>query len=287
VSSTVASGALGYAFALGLVGAANPCGLPLVPAYLSLFIEGDQKGRSWHPVKALASSAWVTAGFAATFGVIGLLLGAVVGAVESAVPWMMVPFGVVLAGVGAAALMGRRLPVPQPSGRLGGRGGGAMFAFGVVYALASIGCALPLFLAAVGANLDGRGSWAVFGASLAYALGMGLLLAVLALAAASARRALVRAIRPAGRAGQVIGASLLIASGLYLAFDWAETLWNSPHTPVLVGAVNRVQASVSGWMSDHYTWLGLAFASAVIGVLLASAAEGFRGARPKRDLAHD
>lgn len=285
--STISSGALGYAFALGLVGAANPCGLPLLPAYLSLFVEGDANEGGWHPLKALASSAWVTAGFAATFGVIGLLLGAMVNAVESAVPWMMVPFGVVLAGVGIAALAGRRPPIPQPSGRLGGKGAGGMFAFGLVYALASIGCALPLFLAAVGANLDGRSDWAVFGASLAYAFGMGLLLAVLALAAASARRAMVRAIRPAGRAGQVIGATLLIASGLYLAFDWAETLWNSPHTPVLVGGVNRVQATVSGWMSDHYAWLGVAFAAAVIGVLLVSAAEGFRGARPKRDLAHD
>ena len=283
--STVDSGALGYAFALGLVGAANPCGLPLLPAYLSLFIEGGDENR-WHPVRALGSSAWVTAGFAATFGLIGLLLGAVVSGVESAVPWMMVPFGVLLAGVGVAALTGRQLRVPQVAGRLGGRGAGAMFAFGVVYALASIGCALPLFLAAVGANLAGRGNWAVFGASIAYAFGMGLLLAILALAAASARRALVRAIRPAGRVGQVIGAVLLIASGLYLSFDWAETLWNAPHTPVLVGAVNRAQAAVSGWMSDHSAWLGVGFAVAIFGVLVAASLEGQR-IRPKRDLAHD
>lgn len=271
--STLSSGPLGYAFALGLVGAANPCGLPLLPAYLSLFVEGDEPSR-WRPVRALASSAWVTAGFAATFGVLGVLLGAVVSRVESAVPWAMVPFGVALALVGVAALAGRRLPIPQPRAHIRGRSPLTMLVFGVVYGMVSLGCALPVFLAAVGANLGTRGSWSVAESSLAYALGMGLLLAVLALAAVAARRALVRAIRPAGRVGQVVGAVLLICSGLYLAYEWAETEWNAQHTPALVAAVNRVQASLSSWMSAHSAWLGAGFALAVIVVLVAASMQG-------------
>ncbi|HLI55302.1 MAG TPA: cytochrome c biogenesis CcdA family protein [Acidimicrobiales bacterium] len=286
--STVSSGALGYAFALGLVGAANPCGLPLLPAYLSVFVDSKDAGRL-RPVRALGAAAWVTAGFAATFGVFGVLLGALVGGVEAAVPWVMVPVGLALAVVGIASLAGRRLPLPQPAARLRGRGGPAMFGFGVLYAVASTGCALPVFLAAVGANLAGRGTWTVAGAALAYSFGMGLLLAVLALAATSARRALVRLARPAGRAGQIVGSVLLVASGLYVAFDWAETLSDPLHTPALVGAVNGFQASVSGWMSDHSAWLGVGFAVAVVAVLLAASIGDIRGSsrRPAGELAHD
>jgi cytochrome c biogenesis protein CcdA len=33
---------LGYAFALGFVAAINPCGFPLLPAYLTFFAEGER-----------------------------------------------------------------------------------------------------------------------------------------------------------------------------------------------------------------------------------------------------
>lgn len=281
-ASTLWSGPLGYAFALGLVGAANPCGLPLLPAYLSMFVDSGE-ARRWRPVRALGASVWVTGGFAVTFAVLGLALGAVVSSLESLVPWMMVPFGVALSAVGVVALAGRRIPLPQPPARLRGKGGPAMFGFGVVYALASLGCALPVFLAAVGANLGSRGAWTVLGASLAYALGMGLLLAVLALVAVSARGALVRTVRKAGRAGQVIGAALLVASGLYLAYDWAETLWNPGRSPALVVAVNRFQAELSSWISAHSAWLGAGFAAAVAAVLVAASLQGAKGpSRPSR-----
>lgn len=274
-ASSLHAGALEYSFALGLVGVANPCGLPLLPAYLSFF--ADQPGTgARRPVQALAASASVTAGFAACFGILGLVFGAVVASIESAIPWLMVGLGAVMALIGVAGLAGRPVRLPQPRARLGGRRPLAMFTFGVLYGLASLGCALPVFLAAVGANLDHPGVWAMVRSSLAYALGMGLLLAVLALAASTARRAIVRVVRPAARLGQLLAAVLLVLSGAYVAYYWATSLADPTSAPPLVTAVNSAQAAVSSWMAGNARWLGAAFGVAVIAVLVAASLEGWR-----------
>lgn len=261
------SGATGYAFSLGLVGAANPCGLPLLPAYLSLFAD-RRPGVPRSLVGALGASACVTAGFVVCFGLLGSALGAAVWAVEWLVPWLMVAVGAALAALGIAALVGWRLPVPLPRLRVGRGGPLAMFGFGVVYGMGSLGCALPVYLLAVGGGLENSGAGLVLRATLAYALGMGVLLAVLALSAVTARRAVVQAARPIGRAGHWLAGVLLTASGCYLSFYWAMTLANPHHTPGLVAAVNRVQASLSSWAGDHGKWLGLSFGVVVIGVLV-------------------
>lgn len=274
-SSAMHSGALEYAFALGLVGVANPCGLPLLPAYLSFF--ADQPGTgARRPVHALGASACVTLGFAACFGVLGLAFGAVVATIEVAIPWLMVGLGAILALVGAAGLAGRPLRLPQPRARLAGPRPLTMFTFGVVYGLASLGCALPVFLAAVGGNLDHPGSLGLFRSSVAYALGMGLLLAVLALAAATARRAIVALVRPAAKVGQILASAMLVVSGAYVAYYWATSLASPTSAPPLVTAVNNAQATISDWMAGNAKWLGLVFGLAVVAVLLAASAQSWR-----------
>lgn len=279
-AASATSGALGYAFALGLVGAANPCGIPLLPAYLSLFADPPGVTRR-RPLKAMAASAYVTAGFTACFGVLGLAVGAVVASVDKIVPWVMVGLGAALAVAGFAGVAGRRpwSSVPRLRVRVNRRHPGAMFGFGVVYGLASLGCALPVYLAAVGGTLEHPGVLALFWASVAYALGMGLLLAVLALTASTARLAVVRAVRPAGRAGQVVASLLLAVSGSYLAYYWATNLADPSSVPPLVGRVEAVQSTVSAWMAANYRWLGLAFGLTVLAVLVAASVGG-AGGRP-------
>lgn len=266
-------GAMGYAFGLGLVGAANPCGLPLLPAYVSLFADGAPSSQA-RLVRALGSSACVTAGFVTCFGLLGLALGAVVAGVESVVPWLMVGFGAVLAVLGALGLAGWRMKLSLPQVRVGRGGPAGMFGFGIVYALASLGCALPVFLVAVGGGLDHSGLWVVLRSALAYALGMGAFLAVLALAAVTARRALVKLARPVGRAGHWLAGVLLTISGCYLAYYWATSLADPHHTPALVTAVNSAQASLSSWMATNSDWLGICFGVLVIGVLAAASYKG-------------
>ena len=77
VSVGVGSGPLLYAFTLGLVAAVNPCGFPLLPAYLSLFVGEDTVGRPQRNLRALGAGASVAAGFVVVFG-LSLVIRAVV-----------------------------------------------------------------------------------------------------------------------------------------------------------------------------------------------------------------
>ncbi|MGH9054495.1 MAG: cytochrome c biogenesis CcdA family protein, partial [Acidimicrobiales bacterium] len=186
VTGASQTAALGYAFALGLVGVANPCGLPLLPAYLSFFV-GNRGALLGRAVRALVSSACVTAGFVTCFGVVGLALGGVVAEVESTLPPLMIAAGAAMAVLGVLTATGRHVPLVRlPRGlAVSNRGPLSMAAFGVFYALASLGCSLPVFIAAVGGSLDRSGMWVVFRSCVAYSLGMGLLLAVIALSGAT------------------------------------------------------------------------------------------------------
>ncbi|MGH8995872.1 MAG: cytochrome c biogenesis CcdA family protein, partial [Acidimicrobiales bacterium] len=62
-----ASGPLLYAFTLGLVAAVNPCGFPLLGAYLAFFVGDGELDRSRRNLRGVAAGASVTAGFVVVF----------------------------------------------------------------------------------------------------------------------------------------------------------------------------------------------------------------------------
>ncbi|MGH8920665.1 MAG: cytochrome c biogenesis protein CcdA, partial [Actinomycetes bacterium] len=70
--------ALSYAFLLGLAAAVNPCGFPMLPAYLSVFVRGDEADPPLRHrlARATRSAAAVSAGFVVVFAVLGALFEA-------------------------------------------------------------------------------------------------------------------------------------------------------------------------------------------------------------------
>ena len=70
---------LGFAFGAGMASAVNPCGFPMVPAYITMYIGSDEpSSRNSRPmiqlIRALYVGAMVTFGFGLLFGVAGILL---------------------------------------------------------------------------------------------------------------------------------------------------------------------------------------------------------------------
>jgi cytochrome c biogenesis protein CcdA len=207
-----------YPFTLGMLAAVNPCGFPLLPVYLELFVgtsgtdtgaDTSDSGRlGGRATRAVTAGAFCTAGFIVVFGLLGLFadLGwsGVGDRSSGAARYLMVALGVTMVVVGGAALLGRpfRFPVPRLTSGLGLRRPAALTVFGLSYAVASIGCALPLFVAGVASSFT-RDS-PLHGATVlvAYALGMGVVLSALAVAIAvggpSAGRPLRRLSRYAG-----------------------------------------------------------------------------------------
>lgn len=262
-----------YAFTLGLVAACNPCGFPLLPAYLSGFVgDGD---RSWtvRTVRALGSAAAVTVGFVAVFAPLGALVAGGVDVVLGWVPWAMIPLGVAMAAVGAWTLAGRSLKVPVPvvpSGR-GRHPVLAMVLFGVAYAVASLSCALPVFVAGVSGTFGRHGVATGLADCVAYALGMGLLLGVAALVVAHAGAPALRRARRAGPLLQRAVGGVLVLVGAYLVLYWATDLADPTAVPAPVRVVEHVQATLVTWLSSAPRTIGVVLAVGVLGALAAVA----------------
>jgi cytochrome c biogenesis protein CcdA len=159
-------GPVAFAFGAGMVATVNPCGFAMLPAYVSLMLAGEEEagGRSG-TLAGLKIGAIVTGVFVATFGIIGLVFEYITTEVVSAMSWVALVIGILLAGAGVAILAGRHLPVRifQFTPKLDGSNRSIML-FGVAYALASVSCTLPIFLSvrACRCSLPTASVWAAF-----------------------------------------------------------------------------------------------------------------------------
>ncbi len=221
---------LGFAFVAGMASAVNPCGFAMLPAYLGLYMgSGGKTEVNPNPIRMLANALLVgmtvTAGFVVLFGVIGMAIDQGVRSVVDTFPWVGFSIGVILILVGSWILGGGKLyagfagraasHIGNPS-QVGIRG---YFLFGLSYGLASLGCALPIFLTVVFAT-QAASVVGALGQFLLYALGMGLVILVLTLSMALFKQAVAGALRKALPLFQPFSAVFMIAAGSYLAYYW-------------------------------------------------------------------
>jgi len=224
---------LGYAFVAGMVASVNPCGFVLLPAYLAYYLGGDPGTREARrpTVHALAVSVTVTASFALLFGLAGMLAGLAASAMTSVLPWIGTAVGVGLILLAGALASGREVTASfgprvaqhlKPATRIRGLAGYA--AYGIAYALASLGCTLPVFLGVVGTSLQLHGLADAIGQFVLFGIGMGAVLVVLTIATAWFGDGLIRraqALRPyIGWASAV----LLWLAGAYVVYYWLTAI---------------------------------------------------------------
>jgi cytochrome c biogenesis protein CcdA len=280
----VGSGPLLYAFTLGLVAAVNPCGFPLLPAYLSFFVGDGTDERPRRNLRALGAGASVAAGFVVVFGLLGILVEGGIEVVLGWVGWVMIPVGVAMVALGVAAALGRSTVVLRPIRRIGtGRGVLAMAGFGVTYAVASLSCALPLFLAAVAGSFGRLGFFDGAGTFVAYALGMGLFLMVAGLVVANAGVSTLRRVRPLTLVVPRLAGAVLAVIGAYLIFYWATFLADPASTPEPIGLVEHVQTQLSSWLSQSPRLVGTVLAATVlVSITVASLASRTRPSSTRR-----
>jgi len=229
---------LWYAFVAGVVASVNPCGFVLLPAYLGYYLGddlagGDQgaAGSRRRAGRAVVIGTTVAASFALLFGLVGIVANLAASAVTPALPWIGTAVGAGLILLGGMMASGRALTVSLPA-RVAGllrpatriRGIGGYAAYGTAYALASLGCTLPLFLAVVGTSLQSHGLAAAVGQFLLFGLGMGAVLAALTLATAWFGDSLVRLVRPLGRHVGWVSAVLLWIAGAYIVYYWLTAI---------------------------------------------------------------
>ncbi|MGC4771417.1 cytochrome c biogenesis CcdA family protein [Micromonospora sp. DT44] len=276
------TGPLLLALTAGMLGAVNPCGFALLPAYLSLLVAGASDARG-AVGRALTAAAGLTLGYVVVFGAFGLALAPLAGWLRPRLPWLTVVLGLLLVAAGCWLLAGRRLPAPGWTARAPRltRSWPSMALFGAAYALASLGCAIAPFLAIVVTSLQagstGRGL-ALFGA---YALGMGLVAAVAAVGVALLRDSLVARLRVAGAmVPRLSGLVLLLAGGYVAWYGWYELRLAAGQREALHDPVIRAAAQLQRTLADTVDRAGPTVLLAALTALLLLTA--LRSKRPRR-----
>ena len=252
---------LALAFTTGMVVTVNPCGFAMLPAYLSFFIgEEDRRDSPRAVARALVVGPVVTIGFVSTFAVLGLTVSQLTSGVYNVAPWLTVIIGAAMVLLGLAFALGfdAKLRLPRLD-----RGGGSttlrsMALFGASYAVASVGCTLPLFIATMTGNF-GRGLPSGIAYFVAYAAGFCLVITTLTVAIALAKGSVVQRVRGLLPFVQRIAGALLVLTGLYIIhYGWVEIVQartsGVPNSPI-VSKVSDWSAQAQNWILDNRSLL--------------------------------
>lgn len=210
---------VGLAFSAGSAAFLNPCGFAMLPGYVgyALGTAPGGPGRPW--LRGLAGGGAATAGFILVFVGTGGILSAAGNALIGAFPWAAVAVGILLSFVGAAMALGKHIALPfslmksNPARKPGGAF--SFFLYGVAYAVASLSCTLPIFLAVVGWAAASGDGLLVF---LAYAGGMGAVMVVLTVALSLGREALALGLKRAVPYAQRAAGAVMVAAGGYIVY---------------------------------------------------------------------
>ncbi len=219
---------VGYAFAAGMVASVNPCGVLLLPSY-ALYQLGteeadfDQVPAAKRALKALLIGGTATAGFIAIFAIVGSVLAAGGRWLINVFPYAGLAIGGVLIVLGLWLLVTHRTIGIMAASRVAispQRNLRNVFLFGIVYAIGSLSCTLPIFLVVVGGSLANQGLLAALGQFIGYALGMGTVLIAVTVGTALFRETVSRLLRRIVPHVHRVSALFLVGAGAYLIYHW-------------------------------------------------------------------
>lgn len=235
---------LATSFTAGLLAAINPCGFVLLPTYLVYFLgmENLRPGAERASVlRALKVGLAVSAGFMSIFVVIGAISEVSTNWLVEKAEWVSLVIGIALLVLGIAMLFGYRVPFTTPKLDVGerDRSVGSMYVFGLAYAVASIGCTVPLFTAVVLGSFSSRSLSTGIAAVALYGIGMALIVTGLTVTLAFANTAFLRLFRRGMVWFEQLAGILLVLTGMYLCWYWYSSITD--------GSGGRVVAKADGW----------------------------------------
>ncbi|MGE3961751.1 MAG: cytochrome c biogenesis CcdA family protein [Dehalococcoidia bacterium] len=216
-----------FAFGAGMLAAMNPCGFIMLPAFSAFYVSGE-RGAAGTPAVRVGRAAWmsviVTVTFILTFGIVGVIASLVGQRVIGWSAWAGLLVGAVLVAFGISQLVGRGTALSALTSRVRTprtRDVRGVAAFGIAYAVVSLGCTLPIFAAVVGLSLTGDASTASAAFRyLEYSAGMGTVLLVVAVGTALARAPLTAFASRAGGLIDIGANAVLVLAGAYVVWYW-------------------------------------------------------------------
>jgi len=275
----VVEGDFAYSLLLGMLAAVNPCGFVLLPTYLTAYLAvDDDTDTATRLQRSLLVGASVSSGFVGVFVVVGAISRLFTNWLEQNAKYPALVIGILLIVMGVRMLLGWRPRLWVPS-LLGQRRRGAvanMIGFGVVYAIASIGCTIGLLTTAILGSFSRHGVVSGVLSVALYGLGMGLFVTALTVSLAFAKGALLRGGRSAMKTVSALSSVLVLASGLYLTWYWYAAITERDTSDDIIKGVGGWQTSLVERLSNIGSWR-LLIVFAVIILVAISAARRTRG----------
>jgi cytochrome c biogenesis protein CcdA len=274
---------LSLSFIRGMVASINPCGFVLLPTYLMYFlgVSATDPHAQHAPIRrALTVGAMVSSGFLVVFFAIGAITQYWTTALFENAKYATAVIGVLFVLLGIAMLFGFKVPfvTPQPDIGERDRTPRSMFVYGVAYAVASLGCTLPLFIATLFQTGKRSGYWAGVANVVAYAAGMALVVITLTLALATANLGFVRWLRSKMQYVEMVSGAFVLLSGLYLLWYFWKIDLNEQSDPI-TDAVDGLQRDVQNWLNGSWQIVAWVLGALVVGAIGYAIARE-RGQRP-------
>ena len=247
-------GNFAYSFLLGVMAAVNPCGFVLLPTYLVYYLgtelNRDDESKTTTLRRGLSVGIAVSSGFIGLFLVVGIISRAFTTVISENAKYAALVIGIGLIAMGIAMLFGWKLPIAQPDVSVQRkRTTWNMFLFGIVYAIASIGCTIGLLISVILGSINRHGFVSGVISIVLYGLGMGLLVTSLTVALAFARVGLVSTIKKSFKWFDKVSAVFVVLTGLYLSWYWLGAITDRG-TDGITSRVERWQTKVVQFLQD-------------------------------------
>lgn len=255
----------------GMLAAVNPCGFVLLPTYLLYFLGVEASGgRTTQRAtlrRALLVGGAVTVGFVTVFVLVGVAAMPLHRFIVNSSRWLTVAIGVGFVVLGTAILAGFRpkFATPQAIADRGARralrssGVLAMVGYGIAYAIASLGCTMPLFLLTLVPARNVSAAAGVANVAM-YGLGMGLVVIALTVSLASANQVLLRWLRWLMQHVDLLAGAFMLISGLYLVWYGLFALRGDE----LTRRMDRWQERAATQLLGHWQPLAAVFAAVIV-----------------------
>jgi len=196
----------------------SPCSFPMLPAYLAFYLGLDEEasGKAWK--RGLINGLISTSAFLLIFSAFGIITSLFSSYINPYMRYMEPVVGAVLIVLGVLFILGRsfsfHVNIRNP------RGG--IFSFSSLYALASIGCTLPVFISIVLFAISEGGFYGALVTFLFYALGMSAMMILINLLLAFAKQGAINAVRRNMGLIRVLSAALMVGIGVYLIYYYFD-----------------------------------------------------------------
>jgi cytochrome c biogenesis protein CcdA len=246
-------GSFTYSLLLGVLAAVNPCGFVLLPAYLVSYLSvADDADATTRVRRSLSVGSSVSAGFLVVFLLVGAISRLFTNWIELNAKYAALVVGLVLIVVGVRMLSGwrPRLWIPVFNGDTRRNRIGGMFMFGMVYAVASIGCTIGLLTTAILGSFSRHGVLSGVSSVVMYGAGMAVFVMALTTSLAFAKTALVRAGRGVMSVVSHVSSGLILITGVYLTWYWYVAITERTDQGGVLQTFGNWQTTIVNNLSD-------------------------------------